>query len=78
LHSGAIVDTWTFTKAPPTEQIKTPPGVYTTVAVDPAGDRIEVLPHLGGSIHGVAMIISRFADRFPPSTQLDLSWIRST
>jgi hypothetical protein len=53
-------------------------GIYSTVGIDPAGDRIMVLPNLGGSILGVAMLITRFENRFPPiESPLDLSWIRA-
>jgi hypothetical protein len=52
-------------------------GIYSTVGIGPGRDHIQVLPNLGGSILGIAMVLSRFESRFPPTgTPLDISWIR--
>ena len=80
LVSNACVDRWTFTTAPPTEKIDRHPSVYSGVGIGPGGDGVDVLPALGACIIGVAVIIDRFIDRFPPSVapEVDLSWIRES
>jgi hypothetical protein len=66
LSSNATVDTWSFKHRPPSEMLNIHPGVLTGVGMEPdQGDRIDVLPNLGGSIHIVAMVIARFAKLFP-------------
>jgi hypothetical protein len=77
LVSYSCVDCWTFTTAPPQALMDPHPSVYSAVGIDGAGQGVDVLPMLGGCILGVAVIIDRFIDRFPPSTapEVDLSWI---
>jgi len=78
LVSRACVDRWTFAAAPAAGQIDLHTSVYSGVGIEGAGgDAVDVLPLLGGCIIGVAVIIDRFVDRFPPSTapEVDLSWI---
>jgi len=68
LVSNAYVDTWTFTRPPPTDQMDMHPGVLTAVGMEPdKGDRIEVLANVKGLIWGVAFVINRFARFFPPA-----------
>jgi hypothetical protein len=71
-------DRWTFTAAMPPELMDMNPGILSAVAIDVGGDRIEVMPHLGGSIICVAWALGRFNRFFPPATFPDLSWIRAT
>jgi len=66
LVSDAHVDTWTFNRPPPPEYVNMHPGVLTGISMEPdAGDRIDVLPNLGGSIWIGAKVVERFANRFP-------------
>jgi hypothetical protein len=77
LESNAYVDTWTFEVAPPPEQVDMHPGIYSTVGIDPRGDRIQVLPNLGGNILGTAALLARFSYLFPPvGRPANLSGIR--
>lgn len=78
LESGGIVDIWRFTREPPRHRIEEyeRQGVATTVSISLDGDRLEVIPHLGGCIHATKRVMDRFASRFPPPTVvLDLSAI---
>jgi hypothetical protein len=66
LESGALADTWTFDRPPPPEYFSLHPGVTTGIGMEPAaGDWVDVLPNLGGSIWVVAIVIRRFARLFP-------------
>lgn len=47
LRSHAYVDTWTFKIPPPPENVEMHHGIYSTVGIDPRGDRIQALPNLG-------------------------------
>ena len=81
LTSNALVDTWTFSRPPPAELVNFHPGVFTGVGMEPEqGDRIDVLPNLGGSIHIVSMVIARFANLFPryEGPPVDLSEVHLT
>ena len=74
LESNAKVDTWTFAIRPPAPNMQTHIGVLTAVGIEPSeGDRIEVLPYLGGLIVGVSRILYRFANRFPPVLPFDIT-----
>jgi hypothetical protein len=76
LKSGDIVDIWRFDKEPPSDVIDSYEhrGVLTAVAIMVETRRIEVIPHLGGSIHAIGCVINRFADRFPDHmVNIDLS-----
>jgi len=81
LESGAYVDTWTFTRAPPPlDEVDVQLTIHTAVRIEPAaGDRISALPRLGGCIREVEMILKRFGHLFPPPVEpLDLTWVRET
>lgn len=73
LVAGAHVDTWTFRRPPPPEYMHMHPGVRTGVGMEPIrGQRIDVLPNLGGSIWVVTQVILQFAPRFAPTDLSDL------
>ncbi len=75
--SDAYVDTWSFTEAPPAEQVKVNSSVLLTAGLLQDGQRFEALAHIGGCILAVWSIVQRFSDRFPPlATPPDFSWIR--
>lgn len=77
LESGAYIDTWTFTKAPPPEQMNMKLSFRSAVEIKPGADRLEIPFHLGGSILAVEVVIKRFSHLFPsPAESLDLSWVR--
>jgi hypothetical protein len=77
LESGAYVDTWTFLKPPPPEQMDMEPVFSTAVAIEPGGSRTEAVADLGGLILAVDLVIKRFSHLFPPPSEpLDLSWVR--
>lgn len=80
LVSHAKVDTWTFRRPPPFEQVNMQADCYTAVAVEKGpGDRIPIIGHLGSAIQGVALILARFERLFPPvENPVDLSWVRET
>jgi len=79
LESKAKVDTWTFTTATPPETVPVHLHLYSTIGMGPAGDRIDVLPHLGGTIHAVEMVFAKFRSLFPPLAEpLDLSAVHMT
>ncbi len=68
VESNTHVDTWTFRSRPPAEYMNMHPGVLTAIVMEPTpGDRIDVIPNLGGSIWAVALVFGRFK-RFPPIT----------
>ena len=74
LITDAHVDTWTFTRPPPAEYMNMHPGVRTGIGMEPdPGQKIDVLPNLGGSIWITARTIFRFANRFPPIDVSDLN-----
>jgi hypothetical protein len=76
LKTGAYIDTWTFTTPPPPEQMNIKPLFTTAVGIEPGGDRIEAVAHLGGCILAVERVIHRFAHLFPPPPSApDLSWV---
>jgi len=78
LKSGDIVDIWYFDREPPSGVIESYQrnGVFTTVEIMLENRRIEVIHHLGGSIHAIGSIINRFADRFPDHiATIDLSQV---
>jgi hypothetical protein len=65
LESNSCVDTWTFTAAPPPDEV-IHSGVYSAVVVEPTpGERVDVVQSLGGCIIGVARIIDTFGHLFP-------------
>lgn len=80
LESGAEVDRWTFTKAPPPGYVPMETLIGTSIAIDPGidpeGAKLDVLPHLGGSIWAVKMALDRFRGRFPPAQEPDLTGVR--
>jgi hypothetical protein len=77
LESNAYVDTWTFVKPPPPEQMDIKPFFSTAIGIEPGGDRIEAIAHLGGSILAVKWIMNRFSHLFPPPIEpLDLGWVQ--
>ncbi len=79
LQSGDIVDIWRFDREPPSSVIESYErnGVRTAVVMMLETRRIEVIPHLGGSIHAIGSVINRFADRFPDHVaNIDLSLVR--
>lgn len=82
LESNALVDVWTFREAPQAGDVRTRTYIEACVSIDPGidpvGVRIDVLPHLGGSIHVVSMVLDRFRDRFPPADGPDLSTVQGT
>lgn len=82
LESGAQVDLWTFREAPPVDDVNAQIYIEVCVSIapgiDPNGVGIDVLPHLGGSIHVVSMVLDRFRDRFPPADGPDLSMVQGT
>lgn len=78
LESNAYVDRWTFTTPMPAVLMNVHPGVLTAVKIDVGSDRIEVMPHLGGSIICIAGALGRFSGFFPPAAFPDLSWIHET
>ena len=74
--SNACVDTWTFTAAPPPEEVHVNGFVLLTVGLLLGGQRYEILANIGGCVHAVWDIVRRFADRFPPLANApDYSWI---
>jgi len=77
LETDAYVDTWAFTKAPPAEQMDIEPTFCAAIGIEPGGDKIEAITHLGGSVLAVREVINRFSHLFPPPAEpLDLSWVR--
>jgi hypothetical protein len=77
LESHACVDRWTFTTAPPPEDVPVKLHLITTVGVEPGhGSRIAVLPHLNGPIVIVDRVLTRFAALFPATTPADLSKVQ--
>lgn len=77
LETGIYIDTWTFDERPPSEQMNIKPRYRAAIEIEPGGERIEALAHLGGSILAVQQVIDRFSHLFPPPTEpLDLSWVR--
>ena len=79
LKPGGIVDIWRFDREPPSSVIESYErnGVRTAVVIMLETRRIEVIPHLGGSIHAIGSVINRFADRFPDHiANIDLSSVR--
>ncbi len=80
LESGAEVDRWTFREAPPAEDVPMQSYIASCVAIDPRigpdFGRIDALPHLGGSIHTVVMVLRLFEKRFPVADWPDLSKVR--
>lgn len=79
LESNAYVDTWLFDTPPPAEQVNMYPGVLTGISLEPGfgAKRIDVLPHLGGTIHCVVRVLDRFTKLFPaPMSPIDLSGVR--
>lgn len=77
IETGTLVDVWTFERPPPVAPIASGRTFRAAVGIEVNGDRIDVLPHLGGSILIVDEIIKRFDSLFPdPSEPLDLSWVR--
>jgi hypothetical protein len=77
IEAGTLVDVWTFERPPPVAPIASGRTFRAAVSIEVNGDRIDALPHLGGSILIVDEIIKRFYSLFPnPSEPLDLSWVR--
>lgn len=77
LETGAYVDTWTFARPPPPDEMDIEPLFTTAIGIEPGGDKIEALAHLAGSILAVEWVMSRFSHLFPPPAEpLDLGWVR--
>ncbi len=65
IKSGDHIDTWTFTEAP--TKMHEHDGAYLDVVLEQAGHERDLIELLDGLVAAVALILGRFADRFPPS-----------
>jgi hypothetical protein len=82
LESYAEVDRWTFRTAPPAEDVPMKSYISSCIAIDPrigpGGGQIAALPHFGGSIHALVMILRLFEGRFPAAEWPDLSSVKGS
>jgi hypothetical protein len=66
---------WSLEREPRRDLEMNEPVAVTTIMMEPTpSDRVDVLPNLGGSILGVAVVLDRFRHLFrPPKTPLYIS-----
>ena len=77
IQTGSLIDTWTFNRKPPGEAMRRQWKFRSAATFEIRNQKIDLIPHLGGSIHVVAHVINRFSQLFPhPTVALDLSQVR--
>lgn len=77
IETGSLIDTWTFDRRPPDTAMRHDWKFRLGASFEVQGRKFDLIPHLGGSIHAVARVISRFRGLFPSSNvALDLSHVR--
>jgi hypothetical protein len=77
IESGSRVITIEFERRPLEEDVSRKRKFPSAVLFEAGGHRIDLMPHLGGSIHAVSEIIDRFSHLFPaPAVQPDLSRVQ--
>jgi hypothetical protein len=77
IESGSLVNTWIFDNEPSEDKMARSWKFRSGAIFEARGYRIDLIPHLGGSIHAVAQILHRFSYLFPnPAVPLDISRVR--
>lgn len=77
IESNSLIDTWIFDQKPPEATMSKDWKFGSGAVFEIDGRRIDLIPHLGGSIHAVARVIERFSHLFPALVvPLDLSLVR--
>jgi hypothetical protein len=77
ITTGSLVDTWTFERRPPAPSIARTRRCLSGITFDLNGQKIDVLPHLGGSVLAAERVLRRFSSLFPPLAEpRDFSWVR--
>jgi hypothetical protein len=77
IESGSLIDTWTFDREPPEATMSRTWKFRSGPIFEADGHLIDLVPHLGGSIHVVAQVIDRFRHLFSAQTvPPDLSQVR--
>ncbi len=77
IESGSRICTMTFDRRPPEETMRYDWRFHSAATFEIKGQKIDLMPNLGGAIHVVAQVIKRFGQLFPaPTVALDLSLVR--
>jgi hypothetical protein len=77
VESGSLVNTYTFERKPPEATMSRNWTFPSAPVFEAGGHLIDLMPHLGGSIHVVSEVINRFAHLFPaPAVPQDLSRVQ--
>lgn len=78
IESGSLVYSLEFDREPPEADVSRVRKFRSAAVFEAGGHRIDLMPHLGGSIHAVSIVIDRFSHLFPaPAVSQDLSDVHS-
>jgi hypothetical protein len=77
IESGSLIYSMEFDREPPEAEVSRVRRFRSAAVFEAGGHLIDLMPHLGGSIHAVSEVINRFSRLFPPpAVPQDLAQVR--